>query len=164
MMQHSGDWACGPLMKALAFAVLWPGCWWRLSRKKLQAAHSLAFNKTFNATDSLFNSPVCEAVYCIFWSLLALWVNGYYGRTNKEKIDDYRRWNLKLKLKWGPKTHLQLPIITIGAVKENEMKIFKILTLSKSTNVIGKTCQSIKVKILLMEAEWTLSVLYCYVL
>ncbi len=42
---------------------------------------------------------------------------------HKEKIDDYRRWNLKLK--WGLKTHLQLPIIAVGAVKDNEMKIFR---------------------------------------
>ncbi len=36
-------------------------------------------------------------------------------------------WHLKLK--WGPKTHLQLPLITIGAVKDNEMIIFEIITL-----------------------------------
>ncbi len=41
---------------------------------------------------------------------------------------------MKLKLKWGPKTHLQLPIIAIGAEKNNNMKIFKIITLSKSSN------------------------------
>ncbi len=44
-----------------------------------------------NATDSLFNSPVCEAPYCFFRFLLVSRVNGYYGRTNKEKIDDYRQ-------------------------------------------------------------------------
>ncbi len=37
---------------------------------------------------------------------------------------------LKLKLKWGPKTHLQLPIIVIGAAKNYEMKIFEIITKS----------------------------------
>ncbi len=52
---------------------LQPGRWQRLSRKK---------------------SPVCEEACCFFCSLLALRVNGYYGQTNKEKIDDYRRWNL----------------------------------------------------------------------
>ncbi len=31
-----------------------------------------------------------EAVYCFFQSLLVLWVKGYYGRTHKEKTDDYR--------------------------------------------------------------------------
>ncbi len=31
--------------------------------------------------------------------------------------------------KWDPKTHLQLPIIAIGAVKDNKMKIFDIITL-----------------------------------
>ncbi len=36
---------------------------------------------------------------------------------------------MKLKLKWGRKTHLQLQIITIGAAKDNEMKIFEIVTL-----------------------------------
>ncbi len=33
MMQHNGDWAYGPLMKALVFAVLRPGFWHRLSWK-----------------------------------------------------------------------------------------------------------------------------------
>ncbi len=31
---------------------------------------------------------------------------------------------------WDLKTHLQLPIITTGAMKENKMKIFEIMTLS----------------------------------
>ncbi len=60
--------------------------------EKSREAQSLAFNKAFNATDSLFNSPVLEAAYLFFRSLLALRVNGYYGWTNKEKVDDYRRW------------------------------------------------------------------------
>ncbi len=51
----------------------------------------LGFNEAFNATDSLFNSPVCGAAYCFFASLLVLRVNGYYVQTNKEKVDDYRR-------------------------------------------------------------------------
>ncbi len=38
---------------------------------------------------------------------------------------------LKLKVKWGPETHLQLPIIAIGAAKDNEMKIFEIMTLTQ---------------------------------
>ncbi len=42
--------------------------------------------------------------------------------------------NLKLKLKWGPKTHLQSPIIAIGAAKENETKIFGIITLKPKCN------------------------------
>ncbi len=41
-------------------------------------------------TDSLFNSPACEAEYYFFRSLLVLQVNGYYGRPNKEKVDDNR--------------------------------------------------------------------------
>ncbi len=47
-----------------------------------------------------------------------------------QKTDDYRWWNLKLKPKWGPKTQLQLPLIAKG--KDNEMKIFEIITLSLS--------------------------------
>ncbi len=30
--------------------------------------------------------------------------------------------------KRGPETHLQLPIIAIGAAKDNDMKIFEIIT------------------------------------
>ncbi len=86
-------------MKALAFAVLWPGCQERLSVVKSQAAHSLAFN----AADSLFNSPVCEAAYC-FFPVSVSRVNGYNGSKNKEKITDYRRWNLGSE---AQKTHLQ---------------------------------------------------------
>ncbi len=36
-----------------------------------------------------------------------------------------------MKLKRGPKTHLHLQIIAIGAVKDNEMKIFEITTLTE---------------------------------
>ncbi len=49
-------------------------------------------------------------------------------KSRGEKVDDYRWGNLKLKLKWGPKTHLLLLIIAIGATKD-KMKIFKIITL-----------------------------------
>ncbi len=42
---------------------------------------------------------------------------------------DDETWNLKLK--WGPKTHPQLPIIAISAAKDNEMKIFEIINLSQ---------------------------------
>ncbi len=31
---------------------------------------------------------------------------------------------MKLKLKWGPKTHLQLPLIATAAVEDSKMKIF----------------------------------------
>ncbi len=34
-------------------------------------------------------------------------------------------------VQWGPKTHLQLLLIAICAANENEMKIFKIKTLTK---------------------------------
>ncbi len=97
MTQHNGDWAYGPLMKACSVCSITIRVSAATFPEKSQAAHSSAFNKTFNATDSLFISPVCEVACCFFWSLLALWVNCYYKRTNKEKIDDYRRWNLKLE-------------------------------------------------------------------
>ncbi len=87
--------------------------------------------------------------------LLLLWLNGFYDRTNKGKIDDYRRWNLNLKVKRGPKTHLQLLIITKGAVKNNEMKNNEIMTLSKSTKVLNKVnkvyLKHLKVKVLIMQ-------------
>ncbi len=121
MMQRNGDWAYSSLTKAQAFAVLWSGCRWRLSQKNRERC------TIFNPTDSLFNSPACEAAYCFFWSLLALRVNSYHGRTNKEKIDSHRRWS---ELKWGPKTHLQLQMFAKGAAKDNEMKIFENTTLS----------------------------------
>ncbi len=101
----------------------WLAHWWKLLHcgittrvsvatflEKSQVLHSLAFN----ATDSLFNSPVCEVVCCFFRSLLALGVNGYYGRTNKEKTDGYRQWNLG-----SPKTHLQLLIVATGERNED---------------------------------------------
>ncbi len=81
--------------------------------EKSQVAHSWAFN----ATDSLFNSPVC--VWSSFFrSLLAVWVNCYYGKQTK-------------KMKWGPKTHLQLPLISMGAAKDNDNKkhLLEIITL-----------------------------------
>ncbi len=104
--------------------------------EKSRAAYSEPFNEAFDATNSLFNSPACEAVYCFFWSLQVLRVNGYYVRTNKEKIDDYRRWNLKLK--WRPEAHLQLQIITVGAAKDNKMKIFAIVTLNHQFEMVLK--------------------------
>ncbi len=82
-----------------------------------------AFNKAFNATDSLFNSPVCEVACCFFWSLLAL---QHYVWTHKEKVDDYRPWNLWSEVqKYTCKTH---PLIATGAAKDNKMKIFEITT------------------------------------
>ncbi len=129
MRQHNGDWACGPLMKVCSICSIRTQVSEATFLEKSQVAHSLAFNKAFNATDSLFDSPVCEAACCFFRSLLVLQVNGYYGWTNKEKVDDYRRGNLKVKLRWGQKTDLQLPIIARGAVKDFKMKIFEMLTL-----------------------------------
>ncbi len=67
--------------------------------------HLQYYDPAFNSADSLFNSPVFEAVYCFFRSLLALWENSNYGRTNKEKVDDNKRWKLGREL-------LQLPAIT----------------------------------------------------
>ncbi len=47
----------------------------------------------------------------------SLWVNGYYGQKNERK----GWWQQTMKpRKWGPKTHLQSPIIAIGATKDNE--------------------------------------------
>ncbi len=115
MMQHNGDWACGPLIKACSICSIMTRVSVATFPEKSQAAHSSTFNKTFNATDSLFSWAGCEAACCFFWSLLALWVNGYYGRTNKEKVDDNRREN------WSE-------LITKGAV-EDEIKIFDMITL-----------------------------------
>ncbi len=81
--------------------------WWKpaaIAVLRLEKSQAMHRNKALNATDS----PLLES-----------WVSGYYGRTNKGKIDD-----------WGPKTQLQLPIITIGAAKDNKMKIFELITLS----------------------------------
>ncbi len=95
-----------------AFAVLRPRCQLRLSRKNHKRC-----TVTCVWSGVLF-FPVSVRVV----SKRLLW------RTNKEEID-YRRWNLKLKLKWGPKTHLQLPIIATAAVKDNRMKIFETVSL-----------------------------------
>ncbi len=65
MMQHNGDWAYGPLMTALAFAVLKPlrtGFQWR------QNHYSVA----------------CEAVYWFFRSLL-LWPNKQRSMTTDDE-------------------------------------------------------------------------------
>ncbi len=113
--------------KPAAFAVLRPGYRWWLSQKNHQRRTVRPLTQQTRSSTHL--SVKRRAVF--FRSLLAFRVNGYYGRTNKEKVNDYRRWNLKLKLKRGPKTHLQLPIITIGAAKDNKMKIFQIITLRK---------------------------------
>ncbi len=125
MMQHNGDWVYGPLMKACSICSIMTRVLVATFQEKSQVANSLAFNKTFNTTDSLFNSPVCEVAYCFFRSLLALRVNCCCDWTNKVKIDGYRQWNLKLKLKWGPKTHTQLPIIAIGGTVVLYNKIIK---------------------------------------
>ncbi len=49
-------------------------------------------------------------------------------QTKKISTGDNRGWNLRPKVKWGPKIHLQLQIIGIGAMKYNKMKIFEIIT------------------------------------
>ncbi len=41
---------------------------------------------------------------------------------------DDETWEVKLK--WGPKTHLQLQTVAIGTAKDNEKKIFEIITLN----------------------------------
>ncbi len=55
------------LMKVLHLQYYDPGVGGTFPEKS-QEVHSQAFN----STDSLFNSPVCEAVCCFFRSLLAL--------------------------------------------------------------------------------------------
>ncbi len=41
--------------------------------------------------------------------------------------------------KQGPKTHLQLLIITIGAAEDKEMNIFVIITLKEFFNILRNT-------------------------
>lgn len=56
-------------------------------------------------------------------SLLALQVNSYCGLTKRRLIPtDWRHTcdTLWISGKWGPKTHLQLPLITKGVAKDNE--------------------------------------------
>ncbi len=105
-------------MKACSICSIWPGCWQRLSPKnhKWRTVWLLTRLLTQQTRSS---AHLCVKQRAVFSSLC--WrheINGYYGRRNKGKMDDYRWWNLKLKLKWGPKTHLQLQIIVIGAAKE----------------------------------------------
>ncbi len=87
--------------KPAAFAVLWPGCWWWLSRSSVLV---------FPVSASAASKPL-------------LWAN------KQRKV----QWKLG---KWGPKTDLQLLITTIGAVKDNEMKIFKIITLKTPHSLV----------------------------
>ncbi len=72
MMQHNSDGACGPLMKALAFAVLRPGC-----RRGL-----------YQKNHKLFNSPACEAVYCVFFPVSGSVANKWFTMTEQMK----KRW------------------------------------------------------------------------
>ncbi len=109
-MHHYGDWAYGPLMKALAFAVLWPGCQQRLSWKN-QKRRTVSLLTRLLMQQTCSSTHLCVKRRAVFlWSLLALRVNSYYGRTNGEKIDE--RW---------------------GAAKDNEIKIFKIITLTRDS-------------------------------
>ncbi len=65
--------------------------------KKSQEAHSQAFNKDFNATDLLFNSPVCElCVSALFFPVSASVASKRLLWTNKQKISmttDDETWN-----------------------------------------------------------------------
>ncbi len=121
-MQHNGDWAYGPLIKACSICSITTRVSAATFPKKSQVSHSSALNKAFNATDSLFNSSVCRAVYCFFLVSASIVSKQLLWRTNKEKIDDCGQWNLKLKLKWGSKTHPQLQIIAIAAAKDDKIK------------------------------------------
>ncbi len=58
--------------------------------------------------------------------LLALRVNCFYGRKNKEKVDDY--WQRNLKTEVRSKNTPAITAYDIGAAKDNKMKIFKIIS------------------------------------
>ncbi len=66
------------------------------------------------------HSSVCEVAYSFFRSLLALRINGYYGRKNKEK----NRWLQTMKV--GTETEVRsenAPAITVyatGAAKDKQ--------------------------------------------
>ncbi len=104
-----GDWAYGPLMKAFASAVLWRGTVRLLARLLAQQTRSF--------------THLCVKRLTVFFPVSAGVVSKKQNKQRKH------RWPLAMKLKWGSKTHLQLPIIATGAAKDNEMKIFKIRTL-----------------------------------
>ncbi len=92
-----------------------------------KAAHSFFFQlltrlltqQTRCSTHQCVNGILFFPVSARVMSKLLLWPN--------KQTKDW--WLQMMKLgKWGPKTHLQLPIITIGAGKDNKMKIFEIIT------------------------------------
>ncbi len=111
-------------MRALAFSSIMTRESAATFPEKSQAAHCYAFNKAFNATDN-FNSPVCEAAYCFFPSLLALRVNGYHGRTNKQLLTADDETETEVRSKNAP-----ISDYAIGAAKDNKMTIFEIITLN----------------------------------
>ncbi len=91
MKLHNADWNLWATDESpFAFAVLQPRYRERLSQK----------NHKWCRVRFLTQQTLCEAPYCFFRSLLALRVNCYYDRTNKENIDDYWRWNLKVNKSW----------------------------------------------------------------
>ncbi len=136
-MQHNGDWAYGPLMKACCICSI---------TTRMSAATFLEKSVTLLMQQTLSSTHLCVCV-CVkrravfFQSLLALWVNGYYGeQTNKQKISDYGRWNLCYRL------------------KDNEMEIFEIITLN---------CEVMRITFSLLcftRREWHLNVLIPFVL
>lgn len=71
-------WACGPLMKVLAFAILPTGCPWQHFWEKWQAAETLSSG--WSAREGRQGKS----------STLVLWL-----WPNKEKIDDSRRWDFQ---------------------------------------------------------------------
>ncbi len=83
--------------------------------EKSQAAHSYAFNKAFNVTDPLFNSPVCEAAYCFFWSGLAEQTKKILMTTDEET------WNWRKAHKHT--CHYR------SSPQDNERKVCEIITL-----------------------------------
>ncbi len=82
------DRAHGSLKKGIG--VLRPECRQRLSWKNHK-------RRTVRLLTRLLTQQSCSSTHlCVkrhtvfFWALLVLQVNGYYGQTNKKKVEDYR--------------------------------------------------------------------------
>ncbi len=108
----------GHWWKPAAFAVLRLGCQQRLSRKNhKRRTVRLLTQQTRSSTH------LCVKRRTVF--LLTLWVNSYRDWTNKEKIDDCRRWNFGSEVQKQTCNYYRHRI-----AKDNKMKIFKIITLT----------------------------------
>ncbi len=118
-MQHNGDWAYGPLMKALALAVLRTGCRQRLSWKNhkqctVRLLTRLLSQQTRSSSHLCVNGVLFFPVSASVVSKRLLWPN---------------KWG---KNWWLQTMKVETPAITIaiGAAKDNEKKIFEIITWS----------------------------------